>query len=1097
MDYSNVLNFNVKVLSLLACLGLVVPGSSQLVINEVDAEMAGIDLAEFVELYGPANMSLDGMSLVFLNGTTDAVYQSFSLDGYSLNADGFFLAGGPALPNADLVLPENFMQPGGDAVAIYDNTVDAFPIGAPATNEDLLDALVYGSSTPTDVQLINLLVPGQTQVNENSNGAASYQSSARIPDGGSPLDQSAFVQQSPSPGISNILACDGGFLEISNPANLEVCSDQGVAQVGFNHTSDAPDAQVTLFLTNPETGNIVATFPGTVANFEGFGDAVLDVWAVSHNTDLDPATTSPGSPFDGVSNGGGCLSICAAPVTVNTVTCEAPSCDGGVVTDAGGTPTALGCAGFENAIIPFGYTSEAFEADYIFCITDGAGAILDTVTYPLYDFSALGAGTYEVWGVSALDGFVASTLAAGQPVTEVAGATCDSLSSSPLQVEILNCESGSFCEELFISEYVEGNSNNKAIELYNPSPLEIDLSEYVIETWNNGATEPTNQQALEGTVAPGDVFVLMNANAVAELAAEGDLVSQATWFNGNDVIRLLHGEEVIDQMGVIGPDPGEPFEVADGTGSMAEYTLVRKANVSQGTTDWALGSQQWDVYPQDTFDFIGEHSASCGGTPPMQVGFSASEVYVAEGSGVSVVMQVGYPLQEANVQVDVVGGDAVYGEDYPGIYPLNFTFETGLLNDLSFTFAPVNDEEPELLEDVVLELTVVEEDVEILIGQITIHILPSDLDYPPYDIVQVRPIDNNGVADSLGVACELRGIVHGWNDYPSAFQFTLIDQTGGINVFSPVSNFGYTQVVPGDSVRIRGTIDQYGGLTQIIADTLLFEGSGFTTEEPLLVNELDEDTESRVVKLKCVELVNPAQWTNTTPSFDVEITTGANVYTMRVDANTDVFGMPAPMGTFGVTGIADQRDFSAPYLSEYRISPRNQSDLSDPVIAEFSVTSPWTLGDGPLDLINTSTGAGTYYWTFGNGDNSLEEEPEYTYGEEGVYTITLNVGSLDGNCTSQTTNLVSIIVVSVEEAGAELGAHLWPNPAAAGQTVSLTTGARSWSLFNSQGALIRSAQAAAAGTVFIPTAGLPAGMYFIQLEANGAPAPEVVRLIVQ
>lgn len=1099
MELSKSLAFKVKALSLLACMGLVLPGFGQLVINEVDAEMAGSDDAEFVELHGPANQSLNGMSLVFINGLTDAVYQSFALDGYSLNADGFFLAGGPALENADLVLPSGFMQPGPDAVALYDNTVDAFPMGAPATNEDLLDAVVYGNSSPTDFALVDLLVPGQSQINENSNGASSYQSSARIPDGGTPFDLTAFTQQSPSPGTSNILACDGGFLEITNLANLEVCADQGVAQVGFTHTSDAPNASVTLFLTNPETGNIVASFPGTVANFEGFGDAVLDVWAVSHDAPLDPATTAPGGALDAVSNGGGCLSVSAAPVTVTTVTCEAPSCDGGVVTDAGGTPTALGCAGFENAIIPFGYTSEAFEAEYIFCITDEAGAILDTVTYPLYDFTALGAGTYEVWGVSALDGFVASTLAAGEPVTEVAGATCDSLSASPLQVEILNCESGSFCEEIFISEYVEGNSNNKAIELYNPSPLEIDLSEYVIETWNNGASEPTNQQALEGTVAPGEVFVLMNANAVQELAAEGDLVSQATWFNGNDVIRLLHGEEVIDQMGVIGPDPGEPFEVADGTGSMAEYTLVRKANVSQGTTDWAVGSQQWDVYPQDTFDFIGEHSASCGGTPPMQVGFSASEVYVAEGAAVTVVMQVGYPLQEANVQVDVVGGDAEVGADYPGIYPLDFTFETGLLNDLSFTFAPINDEDPEMLEDVVLALTVVEEEVEVLIGQITIHILPSDLDYPPYDIVQVRPIDGNGVADSTGVACELRGIVHGWNDYPSAFQFTLIDATGGINVFSPVSNFGYSPVVPGDSVRIRGTIDQYGGLTQIIADTLIYEGSGFATEEPLLVNELDEDTESRVVKLKCVELVNPAQWTNSTPSFDVDITTGANVYTMRVDANTDLFGMPAPEGTFGVTGIADQRDFEAPYFSEYRISPRNQFDLSSPVVAEFSVESPWNLNEGPLDLVNTSTGGGSFYWTFGNGDNSQEEEPDYTYLEEGIYTITLNVNSLDGNCSSQATNLVSIIVVSVEEAGAAVAPHLWPNPVAAGQNASLTAPrARMWSLFNAHGQLIQQAPCVAAtGTVQIPTAGLPAGMYIIQLETEGAAAPNAVRLVIQ
>lgn len=1090
--------FSLKSLMLLAVIGTTQLAYGQLVINEVDAEMAGIDTKEFVELHGPANLSLNGFSLVFINGVTDAVYQSFSLDGLSLNADGFFLAGGPGLENVDLELPENFMQPGGDAVAVYDNTVDAFPIGAPATNEDLLDAMVYGNSSPTDFSLISLLVPGQTQINENSNGASSYQSSARLPDGGLPLDQGAFVQQTPSPGYSNVLACDGGNIALANPANAEVCSDQGVVQVAFVHTSDAATASVSLALVNPDTGLILDVFAGTVANFEGYGDAAIEVWAVSHDFPLDPATTDAGMPIDGISNGGGCTSLSYAPVTVLTVTCEAPSCDGGVVTDAGGTPTALGCAGFENAIISFGYTSEAFEADYVFCITDEAGMILDTVSYPTYDFSALGAGSYQVWGVSALDGFVESTLAAGEPVTEVMGMTCDSLSIGALEVEILECESGSFCEEIFISEYVEGNSNNKAIELYNPSPIDIDLSTYVIETWNNGASEPTNQQSLEGILPAGEVFVLMNANAVPELAVEGDLVSQATWFNGNDVIRLLNGSEVIDQMGVIGPDPGEPFEVADGTGSMAEYTLVRKANVSQGTTDWALGSQQWDVYPQDTFDFIGDHSASCGGTPPMQVGFAASELYVAEGMGASIVMQVGFPLQQADVQVNVIGGDAVLGEDYPGIYPLNFSFEVGLLNDLFFTFAPINDEDPEPQEDVILELTVVQEDVEVLISQLTIHILPSDLTYPVYDIVQVRPINPNGVADSLDVACELRGIVHGWNDYPSAFQFTLIDETGGINVFSPVSNFGYTEVVPGDSVRIRGYIDQYAGLTQIIADTLIYEGSGFTTQEPFLVNELDEDTESRIVKLKCVELVDPAQWTNSVPSFEVDITTGANVYSMRIDANTDLFGSEAPMGTFGVVGIADQRDFEAPYFSEYRISPRNQFDLSEPVVSDFTVESPWSLTGGPLNISNNSTGAGGYYWTFGNGDSSQDQLPSYEYSEEGVYTVTLNVTSLDGNCSAQSTNLVSIIVVSVEEAFAELGAHLWPNPAQQGTSVRLEAPlAGRWSLHSMQGQLLLTGQQTSAGPTRIPTEGLVPGMYVIQLESNSGTSTQAVRLVVQ
>ena len=50
------------------------------------------------------------------------------------------------------------------------------------------------------------------------------------------------------------------------------------------------------------------------------------------------------------------------------------------------------------------------------------------------------------------------------------------------------------CSELFISEYVEGTSQNKAIEVYNPTDASIDLSNYTIERYSNGATNNTGEE---------------------------------------------------------------------------------------------------------------------------------------------------------------------------------------------------------------------------------------------------------------------------------------------------------------------------------------------------------------------------------------------------------------------------------------------------------------------------------------------------------------------------------------------------------------------------------------------------------------------------
>ena len=1004
-------------------------GFSQVLINEFDPSGPGIDNEEFIELFGTPNQDLSGYVVVVYNGSNGLSTFSFDLTGYSLDDDGFFLIGGPGMEEAAIAVEStNWLQVGQEGIAIYDTDASNFPVGTPVTNENLIDAVVYGNNQPPLMSLLNVLTPGGVQLNESAQGLADFQSLARVPDGGSAQSPEQFILQSPTPGYSNVLICDGGQISLQNSTNETVCTDNGeLVLVQFDHETDVPEAGLSLVIMNPETELILSVFEGSAINMAGYGDLLVEVIGVSHDQPLDPNTIETGDPVSGI-EGTGCHSLTYNSVLIQGETCSPPACDGGVVTDASGTPSALGCNGLENAIITFGYTSEAVEAEYIFVITDQTQTILDTTGYPQYDFTGLGVGNYQVWGTSGLGGFDSSTLAAGEPLEGILGVECDSLSSSYLSVSILDCESASFCEEIFISEYVEGNSNNKALELYNPSPVAINLTGYHMETWNNGASEPTNTQELSGVIEPNGVFVIMNALAIPELFQAGDLVSQVTWFNGNDVIVLYHDGVIIDQMGEFGPDPGSPWTVDGGAGEMAEYTLVRKANVSQGSTDWSVGQYQWDAYPADTFDFIGYHNATCTGTPEMELGFTTTDLYVFEGGGAEVVMQVAYPLQNVTIQVDVVGGTATEGSDFPSVFPLpDFTFPIGLLNDQSFTFAAINDEDPEGEETVELAMTITSGDALLLIDTITIHIQPSDLTYPVYDIAAVRSVDvATGTADSLGVSCELRGVVHGWNDYPAGLQFTLIDPTHGINVFSPLSDFGYDQVVPGDSIRVQGTIQQFAGLTQIIADTIIYVGSGFLTEQPVLVQELNEDTESHVVKLKCVELVDPAQWTNSAPSFEVEVTTGPATYVLRIDANTDLFLSEPPIGVFGVSGIADQRDFDEPYFQGYRLSPRYQSDITEPVFANFELTTPWNLLDGAIELTNNSQGASGYYWTFGNGDTSDEFEPLYTYGEEGVYTVSLTTFSQDGNCSDQMMLEVDVLVVSVGEWNAE--SKIWPNP---------------------------------------------------------------------
>ena len=182
--------------------------------------------------------------------------------------------------------------------------------------------------------------------------------------------------------------------------------------------------------------------------------------------------------------------------------------------------------------------------------------------------------------------------------------------------------------ELFFSEYIEGSSNNKALEIYNGTGAAIDLAAagYNVQMFFNGSTTAGLTINLTGTVADGDVFVLAHSSAVSAILAQADQTNGAGWFNGDDAVALRKGTTLIDVIGQVGIDPGT--EWGSGLISTADNTLRRKANVCAGDTNASDAfdpSVEWDGFATDTFDGLGAHTASCDGTVEPKINeFSAS-----------------------------------------------------------------------------------------------------------------------------------------------------------------------------------------------------------------------------------------------------------------------------------------------------------------------------------------------------------------------------------------------------------------------------------------------------------------------------------------
>lgn len=210
----------------------------------------------------------------------------------------------------------------------------------------------------------------------------------------------------------------------------------------------------------------------------------------------------------------------------------------------------------------------------------------------------------------------------------------------------------------------------------------------------------------------------------------------------------------------------------------------------------------------------------------------------------------------------------------------------------------------------------------------TITVLPAANPYPKYNIATVTTTSAEGVADSAGVKCEVEGIVYGTNLRPTGLQFTIIDgQNNGLAVFNTGLNFGYT-VTEGDLISIKGKLEQFNGLTQIVPDSIKLLSSGNALINPKEITSFVENDESSLLSINNLTYVDVSQWTGTGAGFNVEMTDGNNDYQIRIDADNELYSMSAPTAPLKVTGILGQFDNTSPFDGGYQLLPRYAADMT-------------------------------------------------------------------------------------------------------------------------------------------------------------------------
>ena len=177
---------------------------------------------------------------------------------------------------------------------------------------------------------------------------------------------------------------------------------------------------------------------------------------------------------------------------------------------------------------------------------------------------------------------------------------------------------------LYFSEYAEGSSNNKYVEIYNASSTSVDLSNYQIKGTNNGTAWGDNGErelSLTGTLASNSVYIISTDAADQSILNKADLslpYESPVHYNGNDAIGIFGKDSsgsftvVLDVVGVESSDPGTAgWNVAGVSGATKDHTLVRKASVTKGNTNWensagtSSSNSEWEVKDIDDWTSLG------------------------------------------------------------------------------------------------------------------------------------------------------------------------------------------------------------------------------------------------------------------------------------------------------------------------------------------------------------------------------------------------------------------------------------------------------------------------------------------------------------
>ena len=254
--------------------------------------------------------------------------------------------------------------------------------------------------------------------------------------------------------------------------------------------------------------------------------------------------------------------------------------------------------------------------------------------------------------------------------------------------------------QLLITQYYEGTSSNKYIELTNVGSETIDMSTYTLTLWSNANSEswkfdggtPTNFSMLSGTLSAGASYVLANGQAATPLAADqADEISGAINFNGNDSVVLYNGfvgdvADIADAIAITAAEEGANTSIVRKSAAIGFNTNPGSSFLEFGDVWGTLSNEEADAAVAGSDGFLG---ASDLGMSLPGLSVSVDPVSFSEGAGSGAA--TGTVTRAGNTDTDLIVNLTVSDETEATV-PATVTIPVGLAS-ANFTIDAVDDAE--------------------------------------------------------------------------------------------------------------------------------------------------------------------------------------------------------------------------------------------------------------------------------------------------------------------------------------------------------------------------------------------------------------------